>query len=158
MALFEEEEIKGNSPYKEHEIAKYEKGQSLGFVYFSEKVATSNEYGDFAVWEGVTFDFNADTEEALFASLELGSIIPNKLLLGKQENGAVIRGELYRIEKSWSKGDTYDGNKTAKGHGFSLFHLKLSTAFLKRVENFLNTALNKKIEETPEATKGKPKM
>lgn len=157
MALFEEELIKGNSPYKDLEIAKFPIGQSVGFVYFSEATAVSKEYGEFAIWEGVTFDKSATTEDALFSSLELGSLIPNKLLLGKQENGAVIRGELYRIEKKWNKGDTYEGNRTAKGHGFDLFHLKLNTAFLKRVEDFLNSTLNKPIQEAPAEARKKDK-
>ena len=76
------------------------------------------------------------------------------MLHSKQDNGAVVRGELYRIEKTWSKGDVYDGNKRAKGHGFDLFHLKLNTAFLKKIEDFHNTAMGKDIPKES----GKPKI
>jgi len=147
MALFEEEIIKGNSPYKEHKINEYEIGKSIGFVYFKEETATSAEYGDFQVWQGVTYDFDAKTEDALIASLELGSLIANTLLLNKQKNGAIVPGELYRIEKKWNKGDTYDGNKKAKGLGYELFHLKVSTAIITKVKEFHDTKLNPGLQE-----------
>lgn len=145
--LFEEEVIKGNSPYNEHKIADFELEKSIGLVYIKEETATSAEYGDFQVWQGVTYDFTAATEEALIASLALGSIIPNTLLLNKQKNGAIIPGELYRIEKKWNKGDTYDGNKKAKGHGYELYHLKVSTAIITAVKEFHDSALNPALKD-----------
>ena len=160
MPLFEEEVVKGNSPYGENKIAEYEKGQSIGFMYVNEKTANSSEYGEFKVWQGVTFDPAAETEAELLKSLALGSIIPNMLLCNKQDNGAIIPGEMYRIEKAWNKGDTFDGNKKAKGHGYVLYHLKLSTAILKKVKTFHDEAmnLNVKEEESTDSTKGKPKI
>ena len=147
MSVFEEELIKGNSPYAENKINEFEIGQSIGLVYFKEDEAESKEYGKFAIWQGVTFDFEAKSEDALIASLALGSIIPNTLLLNKQKNGAIIPGELYRIEKKWNKGDTYDGNKKAKGLGYELYHLKVSTALLTKVKEFHDAALNPGLQE-----------
>lgn len=142
MALFEEELVKGNSPYEEIKIAEFDIDKDLGFVYFKEETATSAEYGDFTVWQGVAFDTGAKSEEELVNSLKLASIIPNTLLLNKQKNGAIVPGELYRIVKKWNKGDTYDGNKKAKGHGYDLFHLKVPTTITDAVKKFHDEKLN----------------
>lgn len=167
MALFKEELVEGNSPYKQHKINEFEKDEAIGFVYMNEETRDSQDYGEFTVWQGVTFNTEAETEQELLESLELGSIIPNTILKNKQETGNLVAGELYKIVKTWDKGDKYKdksgATKRAKGHGFDMYHLKLNTAFLKKVREFHDNIMKPKVEIEPDEdnsseSKSKPKI
>jgi len=71
MALFETETVNGNSPYAEFKIGEMELKEAMGFMFLARDTATSAEYGDFNIWQGLKFDTKAETEEALLGSLSL---------------------------------------------------------------------------------------
>ena len=142
MALFETEEVNGNSPYVDAKIGDQDNGFKLGFLFLKKDKATSAEYGDFAIWQGLTFDHTAETEEALLVSLALGSFIPNTMLQNFEKNGAFAFETPYILTKRWTKGDKYEGNKRTKGHGWGVDKVKLPTSILDKMIAFHNTAMN----------------
>ena len=135
MALFEEDKV-ANSPFKEFkpndEVAK---GESFGFLWLSNGSGTSADYGEFVTWQGLKVDLTAASEEALLESATPIGFIPNTMLKGKEENGAVLQGNLYRIEKAWDQGDKYDGNKKAKGFGYNVFLVKAPAALIAKLKD-----------------------
>ncbi len=161
MALFTTEEVNGNSPYTDQKIGDQDNGFKLGFLFIRKDSATSAEYGDFDIWQGVKFDSSAETEDALISSLELASLIPNTMLKNFEKNGAFAFDTAYILTKKWTKGDKYEGNKRAKGHGFGVDKVKLPTSILDKMISFHSSAMNvvekseveaPKQEEAPTAT------
>ena len=148
MALFETEEVNGNSPYTDLKIGDQDNGFKFGFLFMKKDTAESAEYGVFQINQGVTFDPNAQTEKQLLDSLALGSYIPNTMLLNFEKNGAFSFETPYIITKKWTKGDKYQGNKKARGHGFGVEKVKLPTSILDKMIAFHNEKLN--IMETTE--------
>lgn len=142
MALFTTEEVSGNSPYTDLKIGDQANGFKFGFLFLRKDSATSAEYGDFAIWQGLKFDENAETEEALLASLELASFIPNTMLQNFEKNGAFTFETSYILTKKWSKGDKYDGKKTAKGHGWGVDKVKLPTSISDKMVAWHNSAMS----------------
>ena len=142
MALFETETVNGNSPYVEFKIGEMEKTTKLGFMFLGRDTATSAEYGEFTIWQGIRFDDKAETEEALLSSLSLVGIIPNTMLKNFEKNGAFSLETPYIITKKWDKGDKYEGNKRAKGNGFGVDKVKLPTSILDKMIAFHNAAMN----------------
>jgi len=142
MALFTTEEVNGNSPYTDLKIGDQDNGFRTGFLFIKKDSATSTEYGDFDIWQGLSFDPNAETEEQLMNSLQLASIIPNTMLKNFEKNGAFVFDTPYIITKKWTKGDKYDGNKRAKGHGFGVEKVKLPTSILDKMLAFHNSKMN----------------
>jgi len=142
MALFETEEVNGNSPYVDAKIGDQDNGFKLGFVFLKKDKATSAEYGDFAIWQGLKFDHTAETEDALMASLELSSFIPNTMLQNFEKNGAFAFETCYILTKKWTKGDKYEGNKRAKVHGWGVDKVKLPTSIVDKMVAFHNSAMN----------------
>jgi len=84
----------------------------------------------------------AETEEQLLASLALGSLIPNTMLQNFEKNGAFTFETPYILNKKWTKGDKYDGNKRAKGHGWGVDKVKLPTSILDKMIAWHNSAMN----------------
>jgi len=150
MALYETEEVSGNSPYTDMKIGDQANGFKFGFLFIKRDKATSAEYGDFQINQGVSFDPAAQTEDQLVTSLKLASYIPNTMLLNFEKNGAFVLDTPYILTKKWTKGDKYDGNKRAKGHGFGVEKVKLPTSILDKMLAFHNTAMSvvEKVEET----------
>lgn len=134
MSFTTEEEVKGNSPYEEFAIAELSVDASIGFIYFGERTAKSKQWGEFTVWDGLMFDPSSKSEKEFLDSCELRSFIPNKVLKGKQANGAIIPGELYRIKKTWNKGDKFDDGTVAQAYGYTLYHLKVPTTLLEKAQ------------------------
>ncbi len=137
-SMFQEEELKGSSPYKSFSPnEELDIGDSF-CIYFKETAtANSPEYGEFTVVNGVKFDCSAKTEAELENSMELASFVPNTLLLNKIASGTMRPGNAYRIEKAWNRGDKYEGNKKAKGYGYKLFKLNASDALLQKFDAFI---------------------
>ena len=152
MALFETEEVNGNSPYTDLKIGEQDNGFKLGFLYLARDKATSAEYGEFKIWQGLSFDPTAETEEALIGSLALASLIPNTMLQNFEKNGAFSFETPYILTKKWTKGDKYDGNKRAKGHGWGVEKVKLPTSILDKMVAFHTSAMN--IVDTDSSTDG----
>lgn len=142
MALFETEEVNGNSPYKDLKIGDQDNGFKFGFLFLGRDKAISAEFGDFAIWQGLSFDENTETEEALLKSLALASFIPNTMLLNFEKNGAFSLETSYILTKKWTKGDKYEGNKRAKGHGWGVDKVKLPTSIIDKMIAFHNTAMS----------------
>jgi hypothetical protein len=161
--MFEEQELSGNSPY-----ASFSPNEDLNVgesfcIYFKETAeATSPEYGEFTVLNGVKFNCSAATEQELIDSMELASFVPNTLLLNKIASNSMRAGDAYRIEKKWNRGDKYDGNKKAKGYGYSVYKLSASNELLNKFEAFISENLGTSVAamgETPvEEEAPKPKI
>jgi len=152
MALFETEEVNGNSPYTDMKIGDQDNGFKVGFLYLKKDKATSAEYGEFNIWQGLSFNQDAETEEQLLESLALASLIPNTMLQNFEKNGAFSFETPYILTKKWTKGDKYEGNKRAKGHGWGVDKVKLPTSILDKMIAFHNTAMN--VVETAHADDG----
>jgi hypothetical protein len=150
MALFTTEEVNGNSPYTDLKVGDQDNGFKTGFLYLKKDTATSSEYGDFDIWQGLSFNANAETEEQLIGSLALASLIPNTMLKNFEKNGAFSFETPYILTKKWTKGDKYEGNKRAKGHGFGVEKVKLPTSILDKMIAFHNTKMS--VVETSEET------
>lgn len=142
MALFTTEEVNGNSPYKDLKIGDQDNGYKFGFMFIKRDSATSAEFGDFQINQGVTFDPLAETEDQLIASLGLGSYIPNTMLLNFEKNGAFSFETCYLLTKKWTKGDKYEGNKRTKGHGWGVEKVKLPTSITDKMIAFHNSAMS----------------
>jgi len=123
MALFEEKEVLSENQHEQYDISALEIGESLSFYFDNTRDATSEEYGDFIICQGIKVDTGAASLDALAASAEPISFIPNVLLRNKIDDGSMIMGELYRIEKAWDKGQKFKDGKKAKGWGYKVFHL-----------------------------------
>ena len=125
MALFEEKEVLNENQHEQFDIAALEIGESLPFYYSSTRGATSEEYGDFIICQGIKVDIASASVDGLVSSAQAVSFIPNTLLKNKIDEGSMIEGELYRIEKAWDKGQKFSDGKKAKGWGFKVFHLAM---------------------------------
>ena len=160
MALFQEIELQGSSPYgKFSPNEELEIGESF-CIYFKEtSTANSQEYGEFTVVNGVKFDCNTDTTEKLEQSMELASFVPNTLLLNKIAAGQMRPGQAYRIEKRWNRGDKYNGNQKAKGYGYAVYKLNASDELLTKFDAYIASQLGgvptgeQPAEDTPPAPK-----
>ncbi len=157
MALFNEEEVVSENQHEQLDIKEMEIGDSLGFFFVSQRTATSEEYGDFTICQGLKVDLDATSVDALVEEAKAASFIPNTLLANKIAEGALLEGELYRIEKAWDKGQKFKDGKKAKGWGYKLFSLSLEPVVKKQLTDEYKAKINPvKSEETAEAPKGKP--
>ena len=138
MAMFEEQELQGSSPYGKYAPnEELEIGESFCFYFKETSTGNSAEYGEFTLMNGVMFDCKADTEDKLMTSAELRSFVPNTLLLNKLAAGQMRPGQAYRIEKKWNRGDKYNGNQKAKGYGYGVFKLNASDELLSKFDAFV---------------------
>jgi len=151
--LYDTEEVSGNSPYADLKIGDQENGYSFGFVFLTRDSAVSPEYGKFAIWQGLQFDEKAETEEALIASLKLASFIPNTMLQNFEKNGAFSYETAYILTKKWTKGDKYNGNLRAKGHGWEVKKIKIPTSVMDKIVAHHNSLMSV-VETTDTDTAG----
>ena len=159
--MFNEEELQGTSPYAKYSPnEELEIGESFCFYFKETATATSPEYGEFSVMNGVTFDCSAKDEASLKKSYALTGFVPNTLLLNKIAAGQMRPGNAYRIEKSWNRGDKYNGNQKAKGYGYKVFKLGASDELLSSFDAFIAEQLGTvPTSETEVAdTTSKPKV
>ena len=143
MGLFNEEEILNENQHEQYDISALEIGESLPFYYSNTRDATSDEYGDFIICQGIKVDIEAASIDALAASAKPISFIPNTLLVNKINEGAMIEGELYRIEKAWDKNQKFADGKKAKGWGYKVFHLAADPKTKTALMNAYKAAINK---------------
>lgn len=135
MAMFETEVMDGKSPYKYDNMSIQKNGYNTVFYYDNKASATSSEYGDFEILQGLGFDVTLKTEQAMIDSAELKSIIPNTMMKNLIANGGMVRGEAYIITKKWTKGDAIPNSKQkAKGHGYEVARIKAPDAFLEQLK------------------------
>ena len=131
MAMFETEVMDGKSPYTYDNLATAANGYSTTFYYDNKTSATSQEYGDFEILQGVGFDHTLATQEEMISKATLKSIIPNTMMKNLIANGGMVRGEAYIITKKWTKGDAIPNSKQkAKGHGYEVQRIKAPDTFL----------------------------
>ncbi len=142
MALFEEKEVLNENQHEQYDISALEIGESLPFYYASTRGATSEEYGDFIICQGIKVDIEAASVDALVGSAHAISFIPNTLLKNKIDEGSMIEGELYRIEKAWDKGQKFSDGKKAKGWGYKVFHLAMDPQTKTALSNGYKAAVN----------------
>ncbi len=157
MSLFQEKEVLNENQHEQFDISALEIGESLSFYFDNTRNATSEEYGDFIICQGIKVDIEAASLDALTASASAISFIPNVLLRNKIDENAMIQQELYRIEKAWDKGQKFNDGKKAKGWGYKVFHLatdpKTKTALVDAYRAAVNsTGIAEETEagETPE--------
>jgi len=142
MGFMKKEEVNGNSPYKDLKIGDQDNGYTFGILYLTNDSAVSPEYGKFDINQGVGFNPEAQSEEELLSSMELVSYIPNTMLKSFEKNGAFAHGVAYILTKKWTKGDKYDGNKRAKGHGFTVEKVTLPTSTIDKMTAWHNEAMS----------------
>jgi len=158
MALFKEEEVVSENQHEQLDIKEMVIGESFGFFFATQRTATSEEYGDFTICQGLKVDLDATDVDALVDTATAASFIPNTLLANKITEGALLEGELYRIEKAWDKGQKFKDGKKAKGWGYKLFSLSLEPVVKKQLTDAYKAKINgvKSTETESEAPKGKP--
>jgi len=159
MGLFKEEEVVSENQHEQLDIKEMTIGQSFGYFFTSQRTATSEEYGDFVICQGLKVDLEASDVDTLVETATAASFIPNTLLANKIDEGALLEGELYRIEKAWDKGQKFKDGKKAKGWGYKLFSLSLEPVVKKQLSDAYKAKINPvKSEESggEETPKGKP--
>ena len=135
MAMFETEVMDGKSPYTDMKLGDQANGFSCTFYYDNKTSATSQEYGEFEILQGVGFDHTLSSQDDMVAGAKLISVIPNTMLKNLIANGGMVRGEAYIITKKWTKGDAVPNSKQkAKGHGYEVQRIKAPYAFLDRLK------------------------
>jgi len=158
MALFNETEVVSENQHEQLDIKEMVIGDSFGFFFTSQRTATSEEYGDFIICQGLKVDLEATDIDSLVDTAGAASFIPNTLLSNKITEGALLEGELYRIEKAWDKGQKFKDGKKAKGWGYKLFSLSIEPTVKKQLSDSYKAKVNGvNVSETEaEAPKGKP--
>jgi hypothetical protein len=133
MAAFETEVVDGKSPYTDVKLGDQENGFTTTFYYDNKTKATSQDYGEFEILQGVKFDHTLDSTDDMLAGATLSSMIPNTMLKNLINNGGMVRGEAYIVTKKWTKGDKFN-NKKALGHGYEVQRIKAPDAFLAELK------------------------
>jgi len=155
--LFKEEEVVSENVHLQMDIKEMVIGESIGFFFTSQRTATSDEYGDFTICQGLKVDLDAQDVDTLVDEAVAASFIPNTLLINKITDGSLLEGELYRIEKAWDKGQKFADRKVARGWGYKLFSLSIEPTVKKQLSNTYKAKVNPvKSEETDTAPQGKP--
>jgi hypothetical protein len=142
MSLLQEEKIDLQNPHEQFRLHDMEKGDSIGFFWVKMRDANSEEYGDFQVMEGLQVNVSADSEDALIESAKAISTIPNTMLLNNIAQGGMVRGELYRLEKAWDKGEKFKGGVKAKGYGYNTYRIKAPEPLLRKLEAAYKAKVN----------------
>jgi len=148
MALFKEQEVLNQNQHKQIPLQELPINTSIGFYFDNTKEATSQEYGDFTVCQGLEVDLSSQTVDELIETAQPASFIPNTLLLNKLSSGAMIPGEVYRIEKVWDRFQKFKDGTKAKGYGYALFHQevgpqvksKLAAAYKQKIAAAFNAS------------------
>lgn len=96
-------------------------GDSIGFFFFSTDKRSGDD-GEFMICEGLMVDLKATTVETLVETAEPINFIPRTVLENKIIEGAFAKGNVYRIEKTLNRGDTYKGKKV-KYFAWDLFKI-----------------------------------
>ena len=160
MSLFNEQEVLNENQHEQFDISALEIGESLPFYYANTRDATSEDYGDFIICQGIKVDIEAASIDALAGSAKPISFIPNTLLKNKIDEGSMIEGELYRIEKAWDKNQKFKDGKKAKGWGYKVFHLaadpKTKTALVNAYKTAVQPASLAEAEAEVSETPAKP--
>jgi len=159
MALFNETEVVSENQHEQLDIKEMTIGESFGFFFTSQRTATSEEYGDFTICQGLKIDLDAADVDTLVGAATAASFIPNTLLANKITEGALLEGELYRIEKAWDKGQKFKDGKKAKGWGYKLFSLSIEPTVKKQLTDAYKAKVNGvKAEETEVEAPKKPSV
>ena len=164
MGLLEEEKVLSENQHEQGDIQGMEIGDSVGFYFDNTKTGNSSEYGEFTIAQGLKVDLTSNSTDDLINNATPFSFIPNTLLKNKIAEGGFLKGEIYRIEKAWNKGQEFKDGKKAKGYGFELFHLKAGTDLTDGLKKRYGAALGggaAGLTETPVAAasaKPKPKL
>lgn len=154
MALFNEEKIDLQNPHEQVKLQEIAKGDSIGFFWMNQRTANSDQYGEFTVIEGLQVDLTAESEDGLLDSAKAISTVPNTMLQNNIEQGGMVRGELYRIEKGWDKGEKFSTGP-AKGYGYNTFRIKAPEPLLQKLEALYKGKVNpNSVKEEP----SKPKL
>lgn len=139
---FTEQKIESSAVYNQINLTKFSVGSGIVFYINDLEDRTSDQFGDFKVCVGLSLDENVKSYEEFIASGVLSSFIPNTQLTNLITNNQMKLGEVYRITKSWNRGDKFKDGKVAKGNGYDVVKLgvdvkqlnNLSAAFLKLKE------------------------
>lgn len=162
---FEAKKVESNlAVYKQIALQELAVGESICFYLFDMESRMSEQYGEFSVCVGLLIDENKPDMEQVLQHAEIASFIPNTQLTNMLEDKVISPGSLYRITKSWDRGQKFKDGKVAKGYGYSVDLLKLG---LQDVSNF-NTRFTKlraesaqngdEAQETPKKTSGKAEL
>jgi len=158
--LFEEQQVLSENQHEQGDI-RQELGlnESIGFFWTTIKEATSEEYGDFIICQGLKVNLSAGSVDELLETATPYSFIPNVLLNNKIEDGSFATNELYRIEKTWDKGQKFKDGTKAKGYGFTLYHQNVNPEIKQQLQDVYKNRINPlKVTEAAAAddTQGNP--
>lgn len=137
-------------------------GNSIGFFFFSTDKRSGDD-GEFMICEGLMVDLTATTVEALVESAEPINFIPRTVLENKFIEGAFALGNVYRIEKTLNRGDTYKGKKV-KYFAWDLFKINAPQDVIKQLNSKVlglkgkTSVLGTEQETMPTEPKAKPKL
>jgi hypothetical protein len=160
MSLFNEQEVLNVNQHKQIPLQELPINTSIGFYFDNIKEATSQEFGDFEVCQGLEVDLSSKTVDELIEKAQPASFIPNTLLRNKISSGAMIPGEVYRIEKVWDRFQKFKDGTKAKGYGYALFHQevgpqiksKLAAAYKQKIAAAFNASETPADEGSAETT------
>lgn len=108
-------------------------GDTLFFFYTNRKEINDTTYGNFEVWQGLRLDVTKSNEDELVMTSDAVSFAVNTFLKNLEKSNLVTFNNLYKIQKEWNKGDKFAGGKVAKGYGYKVSRLKITPAFVKRL-------------------------
>ena len=162
--LGQEEKIESSGIFlqKDLDVLTPNIGDSIGFYFFSTD-KRSGEDGEFMICEGLMVDLKATTVEALVDTAEPVNFIPRTVLENKIIEGAFAKGNVYRIEKTLNRGDTYKGKKV-KYFAWDLFKINAPTDVVTKLNSKVlglqgkGSVLGTEQAPQPTAEKPKPKL
>jgi len=128
MALFKEDKVEQSGIFEQKDLSELtpNKGDSIGFYFFSTETRTSDEYGEFIISEGLKVNLNASSVDEMISTAVPINFIPRTVLENKFHEGAFNIGELYRLEKTINRGDLIKGKKV-RYYAWDLFKINAET-------------------------------
>ena len=163
MALFNEDKVEQSGVFEQKDLSELtpNKGDDIGFYFFSTETRTSDEYGEFIISEGLQVDLTATSVEAMLDTAKPINFIPRTVLENKFHEGAFNVGELYRLEKTVNRGDMIKGKKV-RYYAWDLFKINADTATIKSLSKVLLDLQGKGSvagsETAAQSTKAGPKV
>lgn len=137
-------------------------GDSIGFYFFSTDKRSGDD-GEFMICEGLMIDLKATTVEVLVNTAMPINFIPRTVLENKFLEGSFAKGNVYRIEKTLNRGDTYKGKKV-KYFAWDLYKINASQDVVTQLNSKIlglqgkGSVLGTEQETLPTAAKPKPKL
>lgn len=152
MSFLQEEKVVSENQHETITLKELDVNESILFYFDNLRDATSDEYGDFKICQGLKLDLTASNEADLLDSAVAASFIPNTLLTNKLDQNSFVRGEVYRVEHAWTRGQKFSNGQKAKGEGYELYRIKLGEGTLKQLAHLYKEKCSTPVDTSaPEA-------